>query len=487
MPNVIVSRGNRFTGSSYDSGRFDELEGRRSEIRGFLRELSSENPNTERLLEFRDSFRSFSYISRRRIYSLAVRRISNVGWCHDCGIIWPFSANNHGLSSRSAYHDTVLCSVCADSHIMTCPGCAERFHSDEMLEHVHSNEDSEWYCPTCYRNQFFTCSSCGRAHSRSSESDASGICQECQRTPGICTECGISGSINNSGRCEHCQRGVSPFIQSYGTKAERVLSFSMIDRERIQYMGVELEVGSKKFRPRAVSELPGRDKFVICKFDGSITNSSSGGPICFGFEIVTIPATLDLHRQQWPSILNHLIQNKMLSHNTGTCGLHVHMDRKYWSVLELTKFSMFFNSKVTTKFLVEIARRDPIRWAKFLPKKGIDTYNVLLGAIQFDRYQAVNITSNTAEVRIFRGTLKYLTFMACLELPHLVIEFARHSGLADMNNFRKFLEFLTFKKKEYPELYDWCCVKGYFPKPANFSLLMPTGEDVELSNSGGNA
>ena len=64
-----------------------------------------------------------------------------------------------------------------------------------------------------------------------------------------------------------------------------------------------------------------KHSLAYCKHDGSLDD---------GFEIVTHPMSLEyqLHEMPWDEVLREAIAQGYLSHQAGTCGLHVHVSRK---------------------------------------------------------------------------------------------------------------------------------------------------------------
>ena len=167
------------------------------------------------------------------------------------------------------------------------------------------------------------------------------------------------------------------------------------------------------------------DEHIYIKSDSSLDD---------GFEIVSHPATLDYHLNEfpWEDITHCAIEQGYRSHQTSTCGLHVHVNRlslgdtrtdqeevisrilylveAYWN--ELLKFSRRTESAMN-------------RWAsrygyESTPKKLMDkaksTYN---------RYVAVNLCPHdTIEFRLFRGTLKLNTLYATIQLVNHICETA---------------------------------------------------------------
>ena len=60
---------------------------------------------------------------------------------------------------------------------------------------------------------------------------------------------------------------------------------------------------------------------LYCKHDGSLND---------GFELVTHPMSLSYHRTEmpWEALLREAVRMGYLSHQSGTCGLHIHVSRE---------------------------------------------------------------------------------------------------------------------------------------------------------------
>ena len=81
----------------------------------------------------------------------------------------------------------------------------------------------------------------------------------------------------------------------------------------------------------------------------------------------------------------------------------------------------------------------------------------------------MNLTDNTLEFRIFRGTLKWETILASIEFCDAVISYCGQYGASAMNATR-FREWLNtgVTRKTYPALRDYLVTRKVFaaPKPA---------------------
>jgi len=79
-----------------------------------------------------------------------------------------------------------------------------------------------------------------------------------------------------------------------------------------------------------------------------------------------------------------------------------------------------------------IARRQETHWARFKKSNGLPVKEVY-GKSSGTRYQAVNFeNTNTVEFRLFRGTLKYSTFIATLEIVDALVHWANQLSISDI-------------------------------------------------------
>ena len=147
-----------------------------------------------------------------------------------------------------------------------------------------------------------------------------------------------------------------------------------------------------------------------------------------GFELVTHPMSLSYHRTEmpWEALLREAVRMGYLSHQSGTCGLHIHVSRdafgdtyahqeaaiarvlyffeKHWE--ELLKFSRRTQRQLD-QWAARYGYKEQPREILEHAKKGYHG----------GRYTCVNLQNTaTVEFRIFRGTLKRNTLLASLEL-----------------------------------------------------------------------
>ena len=184
---------------------------------------------------------------------------------------------------------------------------------------------------------------------------------------------------------------------------------------------------------------------MYIKHDGSLDD---------GFECVTHPMTLDYHINQmpWRAILNKAVAKGYLSHQAGTCGLHVHISRNalganYEEQEATIAKILYFYEKFWNEILTFSRRTESQaeHWARRYGGGIINPKETLKHAknSHMGRYAAVNLENDaTIEMRIFRGTLKYNTFIATLQMVDEICKVA--ISLSD--EFVQSLTWLDFVK-----------------------------------------
>lgn len=298
--------------------------------------------------------------------------------------------------------------------------------------------DEQTLCVDCFESKTTICECCG---DRIWEEDANGdsvttLCNHCyQHDYTNCEECGALIHNDNSyyessdsdyPYCYTCyQKLFESSIKSYGYKPEPIFYGS-----GPFYLGVELEIDKGGEDNDNADELLCIGNFpnerIYCKRDGSIEN---------GFEIVSHPMSLEYHlnAMPWGKIFEKAVNMDYRSHQTSTCGLHIHVNR--------TAFGLNYNEQeeaiARVVYLVEkhwdnllrFSRRTEENISRWASRYGIstsakDTYKNAKDNRR-GRYVAVNLeNANTVEFRLFRGTLRYMTFAAALEFVYELCRFA---------------------------------------------------------------
>lgn len=286
----------------------------------------------------------------------------------------------------------------------------------------------------------------------------------------------------------------------YGTDAEyglmswnyRPNKFIQIGRNKFhERFGLELEIDKGTFGKACCETIRALcPDNVYLKHDGSLIN---------GIEIVSMPSTLASHKNPkvipWKKILDTAGDCGFRSHNAQTCGLHIHVDRQFFGD---TKFEKDINiAKVILLFdkfwdnIVKFSRRknsDLNQWCKryhWITPTFVQTYankpneltRFLIDQLDYcgngygehdERYHAVNIqNANTIEFRIFRGTLRYTTFIACIEFVSDLIHYARVTSVQDILK----TEWLDiFGNTEHKELKEYLIEKELYFNPSVINI-----------------
>lgn len=181
--------------------------------------------------------------------------------------------------------------------------------------------------------------------------------------------------------------------------------------------------------------------YALCEEDCSIDR---------GFEMVTGYTGLDVHAHQLKFFKERF--KGATSHNTSTCGLHVHICKSDMTTLHASKMVLFINDPANHDLVYALARRDESGYCKIYDKKSDKSWikNALLRtkrkdqiqSLNPDRYEALNFQNEkTVEFRLFKGTLKYETIMSCLEFTFATWHFCREASTNQLTT-AGFLDFI---------------------------------------------
>lgn len=400
--------------------------------------------------------------------------------CEHCGVVMK---PRHALTTDD---DKKICQKCHDEHYIPCFQCGKPSRKDGSEVSSSDGSNPMKLCKTCSKDSAI-CSTCFRLVKKSmlTHVEIDGVehhgCKHCLIVH-ICAGCGKrypstqtphpnipKNRLLNNNYCIVCgkdkwaislgdyrhQRNIDPskFLPSYNKKG----LFFGIEIEQ------ELTVGNEQ-RDKDIAKLwtslP--ELIVDIKRDGSLSN---------GQEIVTYPATFDY---LMATDLSPIIDIPHMIKPVGTgAGFHVHLSRAAFTTTHLYKFCDFMyrysyllqlvGGRNFTNYCKKSTNKS---WAKAKAKlmgitnhKGTHTrvrITARYGAApQFDRYDIVNLTETTAEVRSFNTpeTLEQLKYR--LQFLHAVFEFTKHLKLTDKDLGERFVTYVTDHDKLYPELVEF--------------------------------
>lgn len=306
--------------------------------------------------------------------------------CESCG-------QSFLLDELTDFDGSLICSDCRETKTLFCAHCGTRIWSDE-----NAGDGETPLCQSCYDRFYINCSHCGRV-----------ILQD-----------DAHFDWNDEAYCGSCFPHVHRrySINEYSYKPLPAF-YGAGDR----FFGVELEIdngGEDNDNASELMDIANHDaELAYCKHDGSLHD---------GFEIVTHPMTLDFHQNEmpWKPLLRKAVALGYLSHQAGTCGLHIHVNRTAFGDTEaqqdacIARILYFFEKH--WEELLKFSRRTSRQlndWAarygyKEQPREILDHAKK---GYHNGRYSCVNLQNrNTIEFRIFRGTLKWNTLIAALQL-----------------------------------------------------------------------
>lgn len=248
------------------------------------------------------------------------------------------------------------------------------------------------------------------------------------------------------------------------------------------YLGVELEVEAPNYQTHgqglAFNKNP---RYYHAKQDGSLVN---------GWEIVTHP----IGRDEWLRKLNKpkygegpvgalirlvrgLTQLGYRSHDSGRCGLHVHVCRKAFTAegdvtLSLkTDHFFLFHKLVNGPLFRGLSQRneDGMRYCRQITTNP-DTFGNNYDA--HGRYVAVNKTAKTVEVRIFRGNLREDRIRKAVEAVIAAVEFTKelaaagHGVTNEADVDRLYVAWVAEHQTTYKNLYQYMVEIGCYQPEA---------------------
>lgn len=226
-------------------------------------------------------------------------------------------------------------------------------------------------------------------------------------------------------------------------------TFYHLPRERTKlYYGIELETGISTTSKRDVEYFTNiLPDFVWPKWDGSILtgrkikNDSD-------IEIVSHPATykwLKANTKIWNKILD-LRKKGLLSYIPGSCGMHIHIDKRAFKKSHKERFIGFIYKH--QDFSHFISQRGPHMQYCSL---NTNYLNEILSGYGGDKSTAINCCRPyTIEVRLFRGTLNKVSFWKNIEFCHSLYLWTKDHNQLMLTNY---LDYIS--NKDYPNLNKW--------------------------------
>lgn len=322
--------------------------------------------------------------------------MSSTFTCDRCGSEYPESMLN-------TVGEDQLCDDCIVNDTILCSRCGERIYLSE-----NAGDNDTPLCQHCYDRHFINCVECDRVI--------------------LLDDAYYASDDEDDPRCYSCHcrhNNENRYIHDYYYKPEPIFY-----GEGNRFFGVELEIdegGERESNAGKILSVANRGgvEHIYIKHDGSLND---------GMEIVSHPLSLEYHhaKMPWAEVLKTAKQLGYLSHQAGTSGCHIHINRSAFGETETEQDAciarvLYFFEKHWEE-LLKFSRRTRSQldqWAaryglKEHPKEILDTAKG-----SWERYTCVNLTNrHTIEFRMFRGTLKLNSFIAILQLVDRICDVA---------------------------------------------------------------
>lgn len=338
--------------------------------------------------------------------------------CHYCG--------DECAEGDVRYFGFRVSCACCPSCRFECDRCGdEALQEDGRSVAVPQGYSQDW-CEGCWRDHSWYCTECEAAFSdavspRYAEDDDD---HDYPRCPGC--------HRREEARREPVVFGMGPYHDPVRRDQTRLINSPWTTAHGGRRFGVELEVERSSVATRSAEALA--DALLVAAHavqpwagqGHRLMWAERDGSLNDGAELISAPAGLDVQRDLWRAVLACPEVRQLRSHDTSTCGLHVHVQRPgAW----LTAKAAQWLALPTTEELVRlVARRYNTTYCRMesrtLSRRTVHGWS---------RYDALNTTnSGTIEFRIFRGTLRPESVLAAVEFAHAVLVYVEDTSAPEL-------------------------------------------------------
>lgn len=389
--------------------------------------------------------------------------------CAECGEIYP-------KDDLFEYEGQPYCEVCYNTTFVMCSYCGEVLPVDDCI----GTEEGRYpvVCPDCCDDHFTRCEHCGHLFYNDflNWDENIALCDPCYHHRYIrCDDCEQFEHIDIAVRtaegwyCSACaEEHMSNIIRPYHCSPQLQFQCNAdeIPSRTTRYFGIELEIESTDGADNDESaaeffEILNNepDSHWFACHDGSLNN---------GFELITQPMTykyfVEHQAERVQTMMKRAIELGYRGHKTSTCGLHFHVSSA--SLSEDTIANMILAISEYWPVIVSVSRRSEEKIRQWANRYSLNDANKIEDAKNIakyknaGRYLALNVTNRaTVELRIFRSTLKYDTFMACWHFFMALIDFCENNTAKQITNTPQ-KEFIKALANFSPELSAYLTERG---------------------------
>ena len=398
-----------------------------------------------------------------------LRLINPTSLCADCGRSLDLATINSNQVNTSG---NTICNECAEDYV-PCIDC----HNIILQESAYHREvDDDNYCVDCYNLHRNRCQCCGNIYDAEAAEAWGNMCPSCANDHFVCDSCGGTFHVDDygdDGCCSTCSAQTS-YIKEYHSGATGGIQFlpsgTFESVGQKLHFGVELETDD--FHSSRERNCAGT-KLEDISQDESLFWMENDGSLDDGIEIITQPATLKYHQLEfpWKKITDIIEDCGGKSHDTHTCGLHIHFSRAFFYQTnylyknptgDLRTIRLLYLFEKFWEQLVVFSRRNPKALAQnaekygcpLLDKRATDKISDIHH--EYSRYYAVNLhPRETIEIRLFRGTLNPDTIIGSIELVDLLVRMAKKMSTKKLQGLTwTDLVERTRKSTKYIHLFD---------------------------------
>lgn len=338
--------------------------------------------------------------------------------------------NGHGnafehLCHECAVYEVEVCAICGEYHVR----CDMHPVTSEATGNIRA-----YVCPQCLprdvlADEYEYCDECLSFVPAKNWNEAAERCNDCERI--ICRD-------NLVKQCYYKPTPLFAHARDECHKGRPV--------KGVRYVGLEIEV-DKGERNEFVEGCydaavdAGIDHLFYFKHDGSLRNDL--GEVT-GVEVTTVPIALGYALDGYPFDFIHEQAKKyhMKSHNTKTCGLHIHVNKDSISNFDLTmaKVLLIFDKfyPELCQFGRRISKAQARHWAD-RPRADInkvddnELLHLKMENAGHNRYKAVNLSpAATVEFRLWKGTHNPDTLRATVDFTSAVLDVCTDKNLVEL-------------------------------------------------------
>lgn len=254
-----------------------------------------------------------------------------------------------------------------------------------------------------------------------------------------------------NGLCRYCEEEMEPekaIIEGYTESHHHdPVFFGSTGSEDSDFVGLgfELEVDTEEGISESQNEETARNLCSSCGLEENEMRYANDGSLRYGFECISQPHTVKCFwekQKNWERMLSYLRECGYSSHDTNTCGLHVHVSRGMFGKTEeeqdkaIAKVYAFFDENWAD--LVKVSRRTNFDYCdknglSYKEKKKVENKEQSIYTAwkkvsknSGSHYVALNNkNSDTFEYRLGRGTLNPQSFFAWIDLVLTISKNAR--------------------------------------------------------------